>query len=258
VDRSRIEPGELTGEFAGRVAIVTGAAGGVGRAVVERLVAAGALVVAEDRDPSVEALADGDRVVAFVGDVRQRVTAEGVVAATLERFGRLDILVNNAARLLLKPIEDTSDDEWDDVMATNVTGVFFHCRAALPHLEASGDGVIVNTASTSGVTATKRQAAYAASKGALVQLTRQLALDYGRRHVRVNAVAPGAIETKFLTDPLAASPDVSAELARIADRHPLGRIAQPGEVADVICFLASPRASFMTGAIVAVDGGYAA
>ncbi len=245
-------------EFDGKVAIVTGAAGGVGRAVVAQLVAGGCRVVAEDRDDAVRSLADSDRVVAFVGDVRQRSTAEGVVATALERFGRLDILVNNAARLLLKPIEDTSDDEWDEVFDTNVRGAFMHSRAALPHLEASGDGVVVNTVSISGVTAMKGQTAYCASKGALVQMTKQLALDYGRRHVRVNAVAPGAIDTAFLTAPLASSPDPAGRLAAIADHHPLGRIAQPGEVADVICFLASGRAAFMTGAIVAVDGGYTA
>lgn len=248
----------MSEEFEGRVAIVTGAAGGVGRAIVRLLVERGARVVAEDLDPAVHDLADVDRVVAVEGDVSHAATAELAVSTALDRFGRLDILINNAGRFLLKPILDTSEDEWDSILAINAKGAFLHCRAALPHLEASGDGSIVNTASISGIVGLNDQAAYCASKGALVQLTRQLAVDYAARHVRVNAVAPGAIDTPLLTGPLSVLPDFAERMAGIAAHHPMGRISQPAETAEIVLFLASPRASFVTGVIVPVDGGLTA
>jgi NAD(P)-dependent dehydrogenase (short-subunit alcohol dehydrogenase family) len=246
------------GELEGSVAIVTGAAGGVGGEVVRLLLDAGASVVAEDIDPAVADLETADgRVVALVGDVADADTARAAVAAATERFGRLDILVNNAARFLMKPVVDTTDDEWDEIMRTNVRGVFVHCREALPQL-AVGGGAIVNVASISGTVGLTDQIAYSASKGAIVQMTRQLAVEWSPRGVRVNAVAPGAIDTPFLRDALASVPDVDEVLAQIAAAHPLGRISDPDEIAETVIFLASPRSRFMTGAILMVDGGYTA
>ena len=242
-------------EFEGRVAIVTGAAGGVGGEVVRLLHERGAKVVAEDIDPAVGDLAR-EGIVPVEGDVAQAATAEAAVEAALEHFGQVDVLVNNAARFLMKGILDTSDEEWDGLLSVNVRGVFVHSRAALPHLTQRDAAAIVNLASISGLVGLPSQAAYCATKGAIVQLTRQLAVEFAPQGVRVNAVAPGAIETPFLLDAL--PPDPESILADIAASHPIGRNSQPAEIAEVVAFLASDRAGFMTGAIVPVDGGYTA
>ncbi len=240
-------------ELEGLSAIVTGAAGGVGRETVAALRRAGASVVAEDLDPAVREL-EGDGVVALVGDVADPAVADLAVATAHERFGGLDILVNNAARFLLKGILETTDDEWDGLMRSNVRGVFVHSRAALPSL-LERRGSIVNVASVSGMVGSPGQAAYCTTKGAVVQLTRQLAVEFGPRGVRVNAVGPGAIDTEFVSRSLGLAPGDRPVPQEVLESHPLGRIAAPSEIAAVIAFLASPLAAFMTGAIVMADGG---
>jgi NAD(P)-dependent dehydrogenase (short-subunit alcohol dehydrogenase family) len=245
-----------TDELAGAVAIVTGAAGGVGRATVELLSARGACVVAEDLNPAVGEL-ESERVAALRGDVAEPETARRAVALAQERFGALDIVVNNAGRFLTKPTVDTTDGDWDELLRVNVRGAFLHCREALPALCEDGDGRIVNVASISGTIGLPGQTAYCATKGAIVQLTRQLAIEHAPR-VRVNAVAPGAIDTGFMDEALAGVPDREARLASVAASHPLGRLARAEEIAEVIAFLASPRSSIVTGAILMADGGFTA
>jgi NAD(P)-dependent dehydrogenase (short-subunit alcohol dehydrogenase family) len=253
------QPASAGADLEGRVAIVPGAASGVGREVVRIFAAAGAFVVAEDISPTVHDLDRLDGAVAAIqGDVGRRDAADRAVALALERFGRLDVLVNNAARLLVKGLVDTTDDDFDALYATNVRGAFVHARAAVPHLTERDGAAIVNVASISGVVGLVGQAAYAATKGAIVQLTRQMAVELAPAGVRVNAVGPGAIDTPFVHGALAAAPDSSAALDAIRLAHPLGRIAQPEEIAEVVVFLASSRAAFMTGAIVMADGGYTA
>ena len=245
-----------TGELDGKAAIVTGAAGGIGRAVVEALTGAGAAVVAVDLDESVGAL-EGERVAALRGDVSDAATAERGVALARERFGSLDVLVNNAARFLLKPLIDTSDEEWDGLFAANVRSVFVQTRAALPALIESR-GSIVNLASISGVIGLPDQAAYCATKGAIVQITRQVAIQHAPDGVRVNAVAPGAVDTLFVARSLGTESQGSGIDDSMRASHPLGRVAEPSDIADVVLFLAGPRSSVMTGAIVMADCGFTA
>ena len=182
------------------VAIVTGAAGGIGGEVVAQLRAAGAKVVAEDIDPAVEQLAD-DGIAVLCADAAEADSARRAVDLALTRFGRLDVVVNNAGRFLLKRIVETTDDEWDGLMTTNVRSVFVHCREALPHLIERGEGAIVNVSSISGVIGLPAQGAYCATKGAIAQITRQLAIEHAADGVRVNAIAPGAVDTAFSTPP---------------------------------------------------------
>jgi NAD(P)-dependent dehydrogenase (short-subunit alcohol dehydrogenase family) len=243
----------------GSVAIVTGAAGGIGSAVLRQLREAGAAVVAEDIDPAIEELgSEDDRVGIVQGDAGDADTARRAVELALTRFGGLDVVVNNAGRFLLKPIVNTTDDEWDGLMATNVRSVFVHCREALPHLVAGGGGAIVNVSSISGVVGLPAQGAYCATKGAIAQITRQLAIEHASEGVRVNAVAPAAVDTSFVDEALAGAPDRAAARADIGASHPLGRMATPEEIARIMVFLASPQSSFMTGAVVMADGGFTA
>jgi len=245
-------------DLAGRVAIVTGAAGGIGRAIVKGLADAGASIVAEDIAPEVSELETADgAVVALRGDVAQSATAEAAVALALERHGRLDLLVNNAGRIFFKSLLDTTDEDFDLLMSTNARGTFVHCRAALPALQRSDAPAIVNVASISGLVGLADQSAYCATKGAIVQLTRALAVECAP-HVRVNAVAPGAVATPLLLEPLLATGNLDEILVEIGGHHPINRVSAPAEIAEVVVFLAGPRSSFMTGSIVAVDGGYTA
>lgn len=244
------------------MAIVTGAAGGVGSAVVRLLTAEGYRVVATDISPKVTGLPgeiDGGEasILPLVADVSLTESAEAAVAQAVERFGRLDLLVNNAARFIRKPITQSTDEDFDRLIAINAKGPFVHARAAVPALlEARGN--IVNIASTSGLIGVANQSIYAMTKGAIVQLTRQLAIELAPAQVRVNAVAPGAIDTDFIAEARAADPDPEATARISLARHPLGRISTPQDVAEAVVFLASPRASGITGTIFSVDGGYLA
>lgn len=235
----------------GRVAIVTGAARGIGRATVEMLRSRGARVVASDLSEDVHDQVGGG-VVTLTGDVALEETARETVALALSRFGRLDILVNNAGRTLNKPITETSVDDFDRIMRINAQGNFVHAREAFRVMAENGGGSV---ASVSSVVAFETQTAYAASKGAIAQMTRVLALEGGRRGVRANAVLPGVIDTDIMEGVVE---DGRTMLASFGDAHPLGRIGQPVEVAEVIAFLAAPASSFMTGALVMVDGGWTA
>jgi NAD(P)-dependent dehydrogenase (short-subunit alcohol dehydrogenase family) len=244
-------------DFEGKVAIVTGAASGVGRETTRLLAERGASVVAVDLDPSVHALA-GDAVSALEGDAALGATADRAVEAAVSRWGRVDVLVNNAGTIVSKPIRDTTEEDLDRVLAVNVKSTFLHSRAAIPVMERQGSGAIVSTASISGVVGLPNQSAYCASKGAVVMLTKQLAVECAGAGIRVNAVAPGAIDTPFLHRLLEPLEDPEAVVAAIKAEHPLARLASAEEVARSIVFLASDEASFITGTVLMVDGGFTA
>ena len=238
----------------GRVAVVTGAASGMGRASAALLAERGATIVAVDIDPAVATL-DLDH---HVGSVADAAFCAHVIISSTERHGSVDVLVNAAGTIVRAPAVDTSDDEWRRIFSVNVDGVFFMSRAAAARMRSRGRGSIVNFGSIWGDVGSAGHAAYAATKGAVHQLTKSMALEHARDGIRVNAVAPGEIRTPMLSSQRA-MPPTEADLEELADRDvPMGRLGDPGEVAEVVAFLASDASSYMTGAIVTVDAGYTA
>jgi NAD(P)-dependent dehydrogenase (short-subunit alcohol dehydrogenase family) len=191
-------------------------------------------------------------------DVSLARQAAALVNKAVGAFGRLDILVNNAGIDLAKKVTDTTEEEWDRLMSVNLKGVFLCSRAAIPVMERTGGGVIVNVASELGLVGGSEVAAYAASKGGVVQLTKAMAIDHAESGIRVNCVAPGPVATPLLERIIQSSSDPSAERASIVDKTLLKRLARPEEIANVIAFVASDEASYMTGAVVVVDGGWTA
>jgi NAD(P)-dependent dehydrogenase (short-subunit alcohol dehydrogenase family) len=239
-------------------ALVTGGSSGIGLAIARMLKDEGfELTLVSRRPERIEAAAAELGATSIAADVSEAEECERIVAEHRERFGGLDVLVCNAGRIVWKPVVETTEEEWNRVQAVNVKGTFLFCRAAIPVMRERGGGAIVCTASISGVVGLPLQSAYSASKGAIVQLTRQLAVELAPE-IRVNAVAPGAIDTPFLHRLVEGSDDPAGLTAAIAADHPLQRIASADEVARTIVFLASEAAAFVTGAILPVDGGFTA
>jgi NAD(P)-dependent dehydrogenase (short-subunit alcohol dehydrogenase family) len=243
-------------ELAGKVAIVTGAGSGIGEACVTLLARRGAKVlVADVRAEPAEAVAAaiGDAARPHVVDVTDPVACEAMVAAAVETFGRLDVAVNNAG--IGGPQAPTGEyplDGWAAVIAVNLSGVFYCMRAEISAMLAGGGGSIVNMASILGSVGFAQSVAYVSAKHGVVGMTKTAAVEYARQGIRVNAVGPGFIETPLLA---AASPEI---VAGVAGLHPLGRLGRSEEVAELVAFLASDRASNTTGAYYVTDGGYTA
>ena len=247
----------MSQEQAGRVAVVTGAAKGIGAAAAAVLAEQGARVVLLDRDLSPLPQQGADHL-ALTCDVSDAGSVEHAVRRAVAELGRIDVLVNSAGIQRYGDVASTTVQTWAEVLGTNLTGAFLLSHFAMPHLAASGSGAVVNVASVQAFVAQRGVAAYAASKGGLVALTTAMAVDAAPA-VRVNCVAPGSVDTPMLRTaaelftPEGAAPDET--VASWGRMHPLGRPATAQEVADAIAYLAGPRASFVTGSVLRVDGG---
>jgi NAD(P)-dependent dehydrogenase (short-subunit alcohol dehydrogenase family) len=253
-------------EFQGKTAIVTGGAQGIGRATALRLAREGAAVLIADRDaPAAHALAAGiaswgGNAYAVVADVADEADAARIAAEAVSRYGGVDVLINNAGIQSPGSVESTPLEAWNAILAVNLTGAYLVSRFVLPELRRRGGGAIVNVASLHGLLTEPGWAAYAASKGGVIALTRSMALDYAAEGIRVNCVCPGAVDTSLLraTAALENRQHPETVLKQWAAEQPIGRLGTPEEIAELITFLAGPRASFITGSAYTIDGGLGA
>jgi len=250
--------------LAGKVVIITGASTGIGKEAAFLFAENGAKVVIADinvvgGEKVAEMIrAKGNEAMFAATDVTRPEQVDAMVRQTLEKFGRVDVLYNNAAVNHFGKAADTSLEDWNRVFSINVAGVFLCCKSVIPVMQAQGGGSIVNTASSAGLVGLRNLAAYTASKGAVLQFTKNLALDYAADHIRVNAICPGVTATEMTMQIIEDDPDPIAARARFDRVIPRGTMAEPIEIARVALFLASDEASYMTGAAVPVDGGYTA
>lgn len=250
------------GRLEGKVAVITGAASGIGAACALRFAEEGAALagfdLAEPSSPDwAEASATAPDALFETGDVRDVERIDAFVASVRERFARIDVLVNSAGVGSGGYVHLLEPEEWDRVIDVNLKGTFLFCRAVLPAMLEQGSGSIINLASVEGIEGMEVTSVYNASKGGVVILTKNLAIDYARKGIRANAICPGFIETPLLENVMG-NPEMDVVRERIIDAHMLGRLGQPVEIAHGALFLASDEASFVTGHTLVIDGGFTA
>lgn len=250
-------------KLAGKIAIITGGGSGIGHQACRLFAREGATVIVADRDLAAaeqvvaEITGDGGKASAHRVDVSKEAEVEAMVGKAVADYGRLDILVNNAGYGIAGTVVSTSEADWNALMSVNVNGVYLGCKHAIPVMERQGGGAIVNTASAAANIGIHDRAAYVASKGAVAALTRAMAIDHVDAGIRINAVAPGTIESPYFTKILS-GPD-GAELRRgLEERQAMERLGKPVEIAQAMLWLASDDASFCTGSVMVVDGGWTA
>ena len=250
--------------LSGKVAFITGGGTGIGRACALALAREGAgVAIVGRRKAPLEAVAGeitaaGGKALAVTCDVTSRASVENGLSQAEKQFGRLDTIVNNAGAVVVATVEHTSDDEWNLVLAANLTGTFFVSRAALAPLRRSGGGAIVNIGSVLGLVARKDRAAYCAAKAGICGLTRAMALDHAHEKIRVNCVCPTIVETELGMQSVRQTGNAEAEIRKRIAEIPLGRLGKPDDVANMAVYLASDEASWITGASFPLDGGLTA
>ena len=256
----------MSGQMEGRVALITGAGSGIGRAAAQRFAAEGCAVAVVDMVAAAAAetagkiVAEGGRAISCPADVTVDAEVRAAVDHAVQAFGGLDVVYNNAGVNSSGSVADATEEDWDRCFAVNAKGTFLCSRAAVEYLAASGSGAIVNQGSVAALVGIPSFAAYCAAKGAVVALTRSMAIDLAPRGIRVNAICPGTVFTPLMEPMLRARGDGDMEvgLARTVVKYPIGRLGTPEEIASAALFLASDQASFLTGSILAADGGMTA
>jgi len=245
----------------GKTAIVTGAGSGIGRACALALAREGATVALVGRRKRLlEEVAReiGESSLVLAADVARKDEVSRVVEHTVARFGAVNVLLNNAGVLHIGTAEQITEEQWDETFNTNVRALWLLSRAVLPAMRKAGGGSIINMASVLGINGARNRASYAASKGAVVLLTKCMAIDHGHENIRVNAICPSFVETDLTAAVISKAPDPSSVRKERIAVHPIGRLGQPEDIAGLAVYLASDESSWVTGAVMPVDGGYLA
>ena len=245
----------------GKTAIVTGAGSGIGRAIALAYAREGArLALVGRRKERLEAVAEeaGGSPLVIPADISRQSDIDRVMNEVAERLGPLNVLVNNAGLLHIGTAEQITEAQWDATFNVNVRGLWLMSRSALPYMRKAAGGSIVNVASVLGINGARNRASYAPSKGAVILLTKCMAIDHGAEKIRVNAICPSFVETELTADVLRKSPDPEAVRRERIGVHPIGRLGQPEDMAGLAVYLASEESSWVTGAVLPVDGGYLA